>query len=174
MYKWILFAAALVAAGCDGSSVVGGLEPRDATVDVTADATMDASVCPSPLLSCNQRCSDPRTDRENCGACGRSCSTGNVCQNGACVPDCGSGETLCRSAGDAGAGLACVSLRTDRANCGACGTACGTNQVCANGTCTFMCTGTTTECTRGGAGMDGGGERYCADLQADRRVCLPC
>nr|MBK7065077.1 hypothetical protein [Deltaproteobacteria bacterium] len=62
---------------------------------------MDASVCPSPLLSCNQRCADPRTDRENCGACGRSCSTGNVCQNGACVPDCGTGETLCRSVSDA-------------------------------------------------------------------------
>ena len=117
--------AALV--GCDGTAVVGGYAPDATMKDIGNDAVdaPDAVVCPSPLIGCNGRCTDPRNDRQNCGACNRACGTGETCQNNACVPDCASGETLCGSSGDAGASLRCVSLQTDRMNCGACGNACG-------------------------------------------------
>ncbi|MFO0653229.1 MAG: hypothetical protein U0326_43820, partial [Polyangiales bacterium] len=169
--------AALVAfTACDGTAVVGGIAPPDATFLDTPDAADAGLVCPSPLAACGGRCTDPRTDRENCGACGRFCGAANVCQNGACVPDCTAGETLCMTAatGDAGASLRCVSLQTSRENCGACGTACGRDQVCTGGVCTFMCTGTTTECM-GAADMDAGTSgRYCAELQTDRLNCGAC
>jgi hypothetical protein len=176
---FLLMALALLAmAGCTGSSVVGGPSPRDAASgDVTMDAPADVLVCPAPLNACNDRCTDPRMDRENCGVCGRACASSELCQNGACIPNCAAGERLCAgAAGDAGAdaGAArCTSLQTDRMNCGACGTVCGTDQVCADGACTFMCTGTTTECSTP-APMDGGALRYCAELMTDRANCGAC
>jgi hypothetical protein len=156
--------AAALSLGCDGRSVVGGPALDAAMVSDIVDVTMDAALmCPDTQRACAGRCVDLRSDRAHCGACGVSCSAGNVCQNGACVPDCMMGETLCMGAGgDAGAALRCVSLRTDRTHCGACGNACGQDQVCSNGMCTFMCTGSATECMRAG------GERYCADVQSDR------
>ncbi len=173
----LLYAALALAAlvGCDGRAVVGGNVSRDASVDSALDAP---AACPSPLRACIGRCIDPRSDRDNCGACGRSCGTGNVCQNGACVPDCTADETLCAgaSSGDGGAALRCVSLQTDLANCGACGNACGQNQVCSNGMCVFMCGAGTTECTRTTSDLDAGTSttRYCADLTADRANCGAC
>src|SRR4051812_47429724 len=75
----------LAVLGCTGQSVVGGGPPRDAG----ASSRMDAASCPSPLLACGTAgCSDPRTDAFNCGACGRACGTGELCQNSVCVPTC--------------------------------------------------------------------------------------
>jgi len=45
----------------------------------------DGVECPSPLLACNDRCTDPRDDRENCGGCGRACGDGRRCIAGACA-----------------------------------------------------------------------------------------
>ena len=97
--KWRWMAALLsvaVVAACDGVAVVGGRAPdsNDASMDSALDAP-DAVACPAPLVSCNERCIDPRADRENCGACRRACGSSEVCQNGACVPDCAVGESLC-------------------------------------------------------------------------------
>ena len=69
--------------------------------------------------------------------------------------------------------MTCANTQNDDQNCGACGTVCGTDQVCAGGMCTFMCTGTTTECSAPLA-MDGGTLRYCADLMTDRANCGAC
>ena len=154
--------------GCTGNSVVGGAQDA-AVADIGVDS---GAACPSPLASCVGRCVDPSADRANCGGCGIACAAGQVCQTGACVPDCARTERLCAGGGDGGAGLRCVATQTDRANCGACGMACGTDQVCSNGACTFMCTGTSTECT--GASGDAGSLRYCADLQSDRANCGAC
>jgi hypothetical protein len=172
-WKWMatLVTVAVVAA-CDGVPVVGGRtsDSNDAAMDSTADAP-DAVECPSPLIACNDRCIDPRSDRENCGACRRACGASEVCQNSSCVPDCAMGESLCT--GGAGMGLVCASLQTSREHCGACGNACSRDQVCSNGACTFMCTGAATECA-GGMGMDGGAGRYCAELTNDRMNCGAC
>ncbi len=74
--------------------------------------------------------------------------------------------------GDAGAscpsgteacGGGCVDTDHDRANCGACGTACATGEACIDGACDIVCPASQTEC--GGA---------CADLTSDRRHCGGC
>ncbi len=85
------------------------------------------------------------------------------------MPSCVGDETRC-AVGDAG--LACVRLATDRNHCGGCGRVCGPNEVCANGTCAFMCAAGTTECrTTDG---DGGTTRTCAELSSDRVNCGAC
>ena len=81
MSRWraiAAFAALLVFSACDGAPVVGSEGPPDAARDV-ADVTDTGPTCPSPLVACSGRCTDPASDRENCGACGRACGTGNVC-----------------------------------------------------------------------------------------------
>jgi hypothetical protein len=55
------------------------------------------------------------------------CSGGKVLDASACSCDCPLGQTDCSDI--------CVDLQTDAANCGACGTACGAGQPCADGVC---------------------------------------
>jgi hypothetical protein len=54
------------------------------------------------------------------------------CIAGQCVSECQVGFTMCPVAGG---GTACVTTQTDRANCGGCGVACVSDQICANGSC---------------------------------------
>ena len=55
--------------------------------DAAPDAPADAGVCASPRRLCGTptACVDPRSDAENCGACGVRCHAGNACSAGACV-----------------------------------------------------------------------------------------
>jgi hypothetical protein len=60
--------------------------------------------------------------------CGTTCcQAGETCANGQCRPavTCPSGQTDC--------GGVCVDLRSDEANCGACGRACGPEEECVGG-----------------------------------------
>jgi hypothetical protein len=60
--------------------------------------------------------------------CGNAtCGVGEECARNACV--CNAGLTRCDAA------VGCFDLMTDPANCGMCGTACATGQVCAAGVC---------------------------------------
>lgn len=68
---------------------------------------------------------------------------------------CGSGYVDC--------GGTCVSLESDPANCGTCGAACDSGQVCAAGQCA-------TECAPGQDTCDGA----CADLASDHDHCGAC
>ncbi len=122
--RWFLLAAIQLAVlgGCTtGLSVVGG--PADAgapdtgAADVTAIDTPDVS-CGAGQTYCLDRCVSTQADETNCGACGRRCATGEVCQNAACVPSCAADERLC-SSGDAG--LTCARVQTDSRHCGECG-----------------------------------------------------
>jgi hypothetical protein len=85
------------------------------------------------LVQCSSGdyCVDGQTDPANCGFCGHSCPTGQVCQRGIC--ECPTGETAC--------GTTCVSTATDAKNCGGCGRACGAGQACESESCV---------CTNGG------------------------
>jgi hypothetical protein len=68
---------------------------------------------------------------------------------------CGTGETLCADR--------CVNTATDRAHCGACGTTCGSGQICTAGRCEFSCPASQTLC---GA--------LCVTLASDRLNCGAC
>jgi hypothetical protein len=47
--------------------------------------------------------------------------------------------------------------------------------VCSNGACAVTCASNLLVCARStAAGVDGGGERYCADPQSDRANCGAC
>jgi hypothetical protein len=70
-------------------------------------------------------------------------------------------KELACPAGQSACGDACVALASDAANCGACGNACGTLEVCSAGAC--GCTQGTTAC--GGA---------CTDLRSDPSHCGAC
>jgi hypothetical protein len=56
--------------------------------------------------------------------------------------------------------VACVDIRTDEANCGTCGNACASGQVCAGGSCEASCLAGQVLC---------GGR--CVDPQSDRAFC---
>jgi hypothetical protein len=40
--------------------------------------------CSLPLVMCGGRCSNPETDRQNCGTCGHACLPTQVCRAGGC------------------------------------------------------------------------------------------
>ncbi|MBL8601077.1 MAG: hypothetical protein JNK72_04050 [Myxococcales bacterium] len=83
-----------------------------------------------------------------CGMCGRVCALANAtagCTNGACsVASCNAGFGNC----DNNAANGCeTNLNTTTAHCGACGRACGSGQVCSNGTCSNICQTPLTFCS---------------------------
>lgn len=86
---------------------------------------------------------------------GANCTDGTRCHLGKCVPDCKDGQTEC--------GETCADLKTDKANCGKCGTACRDGESCFEGTCTKDCAEGTTLC-------DG----VCIDTKKDVRNCGAC
>ena len=158
---WALVAL-IAAIGCSGSDPT----PGDAAVDRVADITPDMPVspCPTDQMSCTGRCVDLSVDRANCGSCGRTCATGQVCVAGNCRTSCPTGQTAC-------AGL-CASTNSDSLNCGACGVTCATGQVCSMGVCGVQCAAPLTECSMSDG--DAGTVRRCADTRVDRTNCGAC
>ena len=109
--------------------------------------------CPQGQQECGGRCVDVATDPSNCGDCGITCSTGQLCQAGQC--QCQDGLTDC--SGD------CVNLQSDGNNCGACGQVCTGGQVCSSGACGDSC----------GAGETACGTS-CVNLDVDLLHCGAC
>jgi len=112
-----------------------------------------AVTCGGATTQCDSACVDEKVDPANCGGCGTTCSAGLVCSGGTCAVACTEGLTLCGgpATSDGGAGDAapqeagassvgvCVNLRTDRANCDACGAVCPSGEVCNAGSCSVSC-----------------------------------
>ncbi|MFO0653073.1 MAG: hypothetical protein U0326_43040 [Polyangiales bacterium] len=120
--------------------------------------------CQSTETRCDGRCVDLRTARGDCGACGRACAATEVCSEGECLPDCAASLTRCtRAASDGGVERYCADTRVERANCGACGTACASPAECMAGRCLAVCTATETRC----------GDT-CHDLRSDAAHCGAC
>lgn len=87
--------------------------------------------CPEGQVGCDGRCIDPMTDEQYCGASitctgAVACAPREFCTGGRC--GCVSPERNC--------GSGCVDTRFDPLNCGDCGNACPTGQVCSGGSCT--------------------------------------
>ena len=125
-----------------------------------------AGDCAAGEMVCSGVCSNPQTDRDNCGECGNTCGDGLVCSGGQCVEGCAGGGVSC--------GGVCVDTQTDEMNCGACGPTgpehvCDAGESCVGGgcvctsgvVCAGACTdpmtsnthcGATTDCLGGNAG----------------------
>jgi hypothetical protein len=74
---------------------------------------------------------------------------------GACTPskpDCKGTAQVCAGS--------CVELKSDNLNCGTCGAACGTGQVCSNGACTVTCAAGLVNCLG-----------HCIDPSTERAHC---
>lgn len=110
--------------GGDGGSIMGG------GTWTCANGTC-AIQCPMGKTECAGACVDMKTDNENCGMCGTSCTSMMlVCTQGQC---CKQGETVCNGA--------CTNLNSDPQNCGMCGKTCtGGTPVCnGQGVCVAGC-----------------------------------
>lgn len=105
--------------------------------------------CPAPWATClsnaNISCgTNLLDDRENCGACGKSCGSfvnglnmGSRCVNGACALECvisAAGDAFrdCNGILDDGCE---VNASVDPKNCGLCGHACADGEPCIDGMC---------------------------------------
>ncbi len=86
-------------------------------------AAGDSNCCADPK---GEVCTNVQSDVNNCGACNRTCPTGDVCSAGVCT---------CPIAGDTNCNGVCTDLRNDPENCGACGNVCTTPRVCTAGAC---------------------------------------
>jgi hypothetical protein len=78
---------------------------------------------------------DLDNDVNNCGTCGKQCTGANGtngCALGQCTIACDPGFANCDSLADNGCE---IDIRTDKANCGACGTVCSGTQSCEKEKC---------------------------------------
>ncbi len=122
-----------------------------------------SSSCPESLTNCSGSCVNLAADAKNCGTCGTTCPSDKpLCSDGKsgkqCVATCDSSSmfpTKCDTA--------CVNLSNDPLNCGKCGTACESGQVCSAGTCEDSCGDGLTKCCG-----------VCVNTQTNPRHCGSC
>jgi hypothetical protein len=98
--------------------------------------------CYIPTTNCGTEqepfCTDPFRDPGNCGTCGRRCTDGTFCKEGACVsgeappPVCYPPMTYCKTPEGK---LYCTDTFHDPGNCGSCGRACPAGDYCKDGLC---------------------------------------
>ena len=136
--------------------------------------------CGGGTLCCDDTCVSVLTDRNNCGACGNSCTEKETCVNAQCVP-CQDPQTICKAGGEE----RCVDLQTDKNNCGFCGHICPKDPenakrdfVCQGGDC--VCTGTVCDngrcCPADFNVCVGAGGSCCATgfpVHCDNGICCP-
>ena len=141
-----------------------------------------AATCSSPLVSCNNTCTDTRGDPDHCGSCQGTCpalpNATRACSTGACIlGQCNAGFLNCNGVASDGCE---VNSQIDANNCGACGKVCANGAPCKSGVCSPSPTtgtsclalrnaGVTTDgvytITQGGAGTTG--YRVYCDMTTD-------
>ena len=141
----VVVVAAAILCGLFGCSLkTSGELPADGS-------THDGPDCEAGQIACGEFCTDPDTDRFNCGECGNVCDLLEECDNGTCkckdpYEDCGG---------------TCVDPRIDRRNCGMCGNECDPLAQCVGGRCV---------CPPGWENCGG----KCVDLSTDPKNCGAC
>ncbi len=141
--------------------------PPDAMVDAAIDAPMidapiDAPNCTVGVTPafCPGGCTDLAIDPLNCGMCGTTCASNQLCMAGGCVPNC----MLTPTAPDLCNG-SCTNKQDDESNCGSCGNQCGSGQICSAGTCVPDCQAPTPNLCN---------NTTCVDFQTDEAHCGNC
>ena len=172
--------ACQTSADCDtGESCVGGFCSQTGCTPAcpSNDACLDAlcilplsgqTACARPYQPCQNGdgpyCANLLMDSTNCGACGTTCPTGEICNgSGVCSVTCIASESKCPGAGSS----LCVNLQSDNENCGQCGQACPSGQSCSAGGCAATCAVPFASCGPATA-------IYCADLASDPSNCGGC
>ncbi|HVW28012.1 MAG TPA: MXAN_6577-like cysteine-rich protein [Polyangiaceae bacterium] len=121
------------------------------------------TACGPGLSGCSGRCVDLTSDRNNCGQCANYCpypyNATSTCVASVCSSTCTTGYADCNESSSDGCEVA---LNTDRNNCGACGKACATNELCSQGVCAACAPGRTM-CSN-----------TCVDLGSDANNCGKC
>jgi hypothetical protein len=131
---------------CDGTAITNSLG-YSVTCDLGAE-----------YLQCGATCAQPRTDKANCGGCGKTCVSGSSCVDSTCQ---------CAVAGHTACSNGCFDLSSDRSHCGSCTTGCpltnpaGAAVTCQAGAC---------DC---GAGFTLCGNA-CVDTATNRSHCGGC
>ncbi len=97
-------------------------------------------LCPQQYTLCKNSCANLKTDFGSCGKCGNMCPDGAQCVNGKCICPQGSvpcDKTACDQFFPEGScnKTQCVYIKTDRYNCGKCGSVCPDGSECVNGKC---------------------------------------
>ncbi len=134
------FFANAAATCASGTCALGACAPNFANCDTNPNDGCEAAL---------------QSDRNNCGACGRQCASGEVCSLGVCTVQCQSGQSNCSGS--------CVNTATDRANCGTCGNACAAGRICQGGSCILSCPAGQTACGTS-----------CVNTQTDSANCNSC
>ena len=160
----VLQASCARSVGADTSDPVF-VSPAQNPVPLTACVNTE---CPLPWASCPNGglcTTDTSRDIEHCGACGASCPpppsahhATALCSNGKCAIACDELSADCNHKSFDGCE---VFTGDDPLNCGGCGLACKTGELCWKGAC--GCPGGFTQC-----GND------CRDLESDNNSCGTC
>jgi hypothetical protein len=120
--------------------------------------------CSSGKTACATGCSDVSSDANNCGACDNACNPSATCSAGKCVDTAASCTALNAdtSTNFSLCGAACQDLKNDDANCGKCGNACPSGQLCVSSACT-SCAAPSKMCGT-----------TCTDVTSDSNNCGAC
>ncbi len=123
---------ALIVAGCTPP-----VPPQpDASTVTGMTCNPGETYCPQSGSVRYSGCYDLVNGDFSCGACGRTCATGQTCINSRCGPllpsqTCGSGN-ICPTNDQS---FTCPNVDTDVANCGACNHTCDVGDACRVGHC---------------------------------------
>lgn len=159
----------------------------------TASRTCSAGLCNSTCGNGFGNCTQPAaptpdngceavlaSDTQNCGACGRACSTSGTsstsCSAGLCTSPCVTGRGNCGQPAAPSADDGCeTNTFTDTTNCGACGRGCSASNVlsksCNLGVCNSTCDVGFGNCAQPPSGPDDGCE---TNVSASTSSCGSC
>jgi len=151
---------AIYGCGSDATTVTPTAPIAEAGSIPTATTDGAVAACRGNQVECAGSCADLKTDRSNCGACGKACAAGQVCSGGTCALSCQDSLKDCDGT--------CRDVTTDVKNCGACGKACVAGQLCSAGACVQTCSFLQKACPPGPSAY------YCANTVSDPQNCGEC